>query len=103
MQIELQAGTRVFGAACSTEGVVVKAPAHPVSLTIGDRPALLDASERLTDEDPGTDAEAAFLGKRYVNDDESVEVLCTRPGNGGFAVDGTPCGVKGAKPLPASD
>lgn len=51
-------------------------------------------------------AEAAggtALGKRYVNEDESLEVLCTKPGDGSLALSGTPLGLKEAKPLPASD
>jgi hypothetical protein len=44
-----------------------------------------------------------LLGKRYTNDDESVQLLCVKGGSGVLAVDGTALHVMGAKPLPASD
>jgi hypothetical protein len=43
------------------------------------------------------------MGKRYTNEAGDIEILCTKPGEGGLAVDGTPLEVKGAKPLPSSD
>jgi hypothetical protein len=43
------------------------------------------------------------MGKRYTNAAGDVEILCTKPGEGGLAVDGELLTVKGAKPLPSSD
>jgi hypothetical protein len=51
----------------------------------------------------GDAAEGTLLGKRYVNDDESLEVLCTKPGEGSLGVAGVALELKEAKPLPASD
>ena len=45
----------------------------------------------------------AELGKRYVDAGGAVELLCTRPGVGAPALDGTVLAPKEAKPLPASD
>jgi hypothetical protein len=44
-----------------------------------------------------------LLGKRYADDELGLELLCTRPGEGGLTVDGGTVPLKGAKPLPASD
>ncbi|GAA0936975.1 hypothetical protein GCM10009550_03270 [Actinocorallia libanotica] len=46
---------------------------------------------------------ATLIGKRYVNADDTVEVLCTSSGAGELSCDGTPMTLKAAKPLPASD
>jgi hypothetical protein len=43
------------------------------------------------------------LGKRYVDEAGTIEVLCTKPGDGALALDGQPLEVKSAKPLPSSD
>ena len=43
------------------------------------------------------------LGKRYVNAEGDLELLCTKPGKGSLACDGVALSIKGAKPLPASD
>jgi hypothetical protein len=53
---------------------------------------------------PGEGADGGtLLGKRYVDEATGLEVLCTKPGAGGLAVDGRPLGVKAPKALPASD
>ena len=44
-----------------------------------------------------------LIGKRYVNADESVELLCTKGGQGALVLDGTAMEVKQAKQLPSSD
>jgi hypothetical protein len=59
-------------------------------------------------EPPGDAPDPAFssgtqLGKRYVNEAGTLEVLCTKPGAGSLSVDGVALALKGAKPLPSSD
>jgi hypothetical protein len=44
-----------------------------------------------------------LLGKRYTDAEDTVEVLCTKPGDGALSLDGQPLEVKTAKALPASD
>jgi hypothetical protein len=48
-------------------------------------------------------AGGTLLGKRYVDTDQTLEVLCTKPGDGSLSVGDEPLQVKEAKPLPASD
>lgn len=45
----------------------------------------------------------SLVGKRYVNEDESLEVLCTKAGDGSLSVGEAELTIKGAKPLPSSD
>ena len=44
-----------------------------------------------------------LIGKRYVNADETLELLCVNSGVGALSCDGAPMSIKAAKPLPASD
>ena len=104
MSLTLKAGARVFGAACTTEAVVVKAPAEPVDLRIGGHPALLAAADRTPGLEVLTAAESKpAMGKRYVDADGSLEVLCTKAGAGAIAVGDAVLVQKDAKALPASD
>jgi hypothetical protein len=52
---------------------------------------------------PGAAGTGPLLGKRYVDGDGTVELLCTSPGTGELSCDGVPMTVKAATALPASD
>lgn len=101
--MELKAGSRLRSAVGTTEVVVVRAPDESVTLTAGGVP-MLDGTAGVVGEDirPGSEG-AVLLGKRYVDEAATIEVLCTKPGEGTLAVDGRPLEVKSAKPLPSSD
>jgi hypothetical protein len=43
------------------------------------------------------------IGKRYVDEADTIQLLCTKAGSGTLALDGTPLLIQAAKPLPASD
>ncbi len=101
--MELKAGDRLRSAVSDTEVVVIRASDGDVALTCGGVPL------RRADENgpggpvhPGHEGEA-LLGKRYVDDADTLELLCTKPGDGALAVDGRPLQLKSAKPLPSSD
>jgi hypothetical protein len=100
----LKAGTRLKSAVCSSELMVVVAPTEDATLTCGGVPvielgaAAPDGGSIDADHKQGTQ-----MGKRYTNEAGTIEVLCTKPGEGGLAIDGTPLAIKGAKPLPSSD
>ena len=55
----------------------------------------------------GTPAEGAdggtLMGKRYVDPEETLELLCTKPGAGSLGIGDTLLEIKESKPLPASD
>jgi len=102
--MKLKPGTRWKSSVCDTQVMVVAAPDADLALTCGGAPLVA------LDEEPpagaGLDPEAAGgtqIGKRYVNEDGSLELLCTKPGQGSLALAGEPLGLKGAKPLPSSD
>ena len=43
------------------------------------------------------------LGKRYVNAEGTLELLCVKPGKGSLTVGSAPLTLKEAKQLPSSD
>ena len=104
MGTTLRPGTRLFSAVCSAEFIVIRAPAGGADVTIGGLPALASADERdgaaMAAEGHGG---GVAIGKRYVDEDDTVELLCTKPGEGVPAVRGRLMTIKEAKPLPASD
>ena len=99
----LKAGTRLRSTVCATEIIVVKAPAADVEVTCGGASMGDPAATEAVAGDTPTPGSGTAMGKRYVNADGSLEVLCTKPGSGTLAADGAELSLKEAKPLPASD
>jgi len=98
----LKVGGRWASSVCDTEVIVVKGPEDEVSLTCGG----VDMVEAGSDPVPGElddSGDGTQLGKRYVDDDDTIEVLCTKPGAGSLGANGNALQLKDAKPLPASD
>jgi hypothetical protein len=104
MTMSIKPGTRLFSAVCTTELIAVKAPATSVEITIGGAPPVASLDER---DSAGAVADGhgggTTLGKRYVDAGDTVELLCTKPGDGVPAIDGAVLEIKSAKALPASD
>jgi hypothetical protein len=101
--MKVKPGTRLRSAVCTTELIVVRAPDSDVDITIGGAPASTDAVEN----DGGAVADGhgggTAMGKRYVDGEGSIELLCTKPGEGRPAVAGSVLDLKDTKPLPSSD
>ena len=98
----LKPGSRFTSSVCTTQVIVVKG-AGEVDLRCGGAPMLAAGAAA----DGGLPAEGAaggtLMGKRYVDPDETVEVLCTKPGDGSLGIGDALLDLKEAKPLPASD
>jgi hypothetical protein len=104
MALTLRPGQRLLSNVCETEMITVKAPTGSVALTIGGVTPATSASERTTSGlvVDGHNA-GSSIGKRYVDETESVQLLCTKSGDGVPAIDGELLTVKEAKALPSSD
>ena len=99
----IKAGTKLFSTVCDTQVMVLRLPAGTtVSFTCGGAPMTTAADCARTGE-PTVEGEATLAGKRYVDADETLELLCVKGGAGGLAANGAPLGVKTAKQLPSSD
>jgi len=99
-----KAGSRLKSAVCSSELMLIVAPDGDVTLTCGGVPVIELGADAPADAviDP-EQKQGTLMGKRYTNEAGDIEILCTKPGEGGLAVDGVALEVKGAKPLPSSD
>ena len=83
--------------------MVISAPEGELNLTCGGAPM---AEAGSTDEKSAVDPEhnsGVQIGKRYVDADGTVELLCIKPGEGSLAFDGAPLVLKDAKKLPKTD
>lgn len=99
---ELKPGMRLKSAVCTGEAMIVKA--IDVTLTCGGVPMIGPDDEAPSD--ATADKEHMFeclIGKRYVNEEESLEVLCVKAGEGSFGYDGQMLMGKETKRLPSSD
>jgi hypothetical protein len=98
---DLTPGKRLRSTVSDTQIIVVRSPAAPVELLCGGHPmtanlAVADAATSITEND-------TVLGKRYVDTDTGLEVLCTKAGAGVLSADGRQLTIKAPNALPASD
>jgi hypothetical protein len=102
--VEYRAGTRLKSAVCTTEVIVVKSPKGSGVVLCGGSPMLDVREEPAIGGAPVPDAmDGTQLGKRYVDEQAGLEVLCTKQGDGSLALDDRPLEIQGAKALPPSD
>lgn len=104
MDLEMKPGVRFRSAVCDTEMAVVRAPGEPMDLRCGGHPVIPITEERRSGRSPeaGFD-EGTAVGKRYTNEEGTLEVLCTKAGSGSLSVADVRLQIKDAKPLPSSD
>lgn len=102
MATALKAGARFKSAVCETQVMVIKAPPGEHALQCGGADVIAPTATGGGTLDAALSGET-LIGKRYVNADESVELLCTKGGQGTLVLGGTPLEVKQAKQLPSSD
>ena len=99
----LKTGARLQSQVCDGEIMVVLAPADDLQLTCGGAP-MVDAGQ--AGDKLAIDPEHAVpivIGKRYVTEDESLEVLCVKGGEGSLAANGQLLLLKDTKQLPKTD
>ncbi len=100
----LKSGVRLKSAACDTEVMVTKAAADEIQLTCGGIEMLeMSAAKPAGAAPDAAHAAGTLVGKRYVNEADSFEFLCTKGGKGNLAINGVALQVKQAKALPSSD
>lgn len=100
----VRAGKQLRSTVCSTQVVVVRGAEGDVDLRCGGEPMV----EKDSTEGAGAGAvpegsEGTSLGKRYVDEQAGIELLCAKAGAGDLTCDGRRMVLKSAKPLPSSD
>lgn len=98
----LKPGGRFKSAVSDVQLMVVKAPAGEHELRCGGAD-MIAANAEAGGSLPADDTGEVLIGKRYVNADESLELLCTKGGKGTLVFNGTALDIKQAKQLPSSD
>jgi hypothetical protein len=103
MAVKFRAGQQLVSAVDTTAVIVIKAPAGECTLTCGGV-AMAAPDEQVTagEVDPALMG-GTQIGKRYVDEADTIQLLCTKAGSGTLALDGKALQIQAAKPLPASD
>ena len=87
---KLSTGGRFKSAVCAGEIMVVTASEDDVTLTCGGAEMVAPGSEVADDAQVHPDhAVGIAMGKRYITEDETIEVLCVKAGDGSLAVNGS--------------
>ncbi len=101
--MELKAGTRLRSTVCETQVVVVRAPEQSVDIACGGAPLVADLERPPTGQPAAGLDEGTLIGKRYVDEEVGLELLCTKAGAGSLTCNASVLALKDAKPLPSSD
>jgi hypothetical protein len=104
MAVVPKAGSRLRSVTCETEVVVVRGAGDEIDLRCGGQAMVpIEEAAGSVGAPVAPFDEGTIVGKRYVSEDESLELLCTKPGAGSLSLGDVALSVKGAKPLPSSD
>jgi hypothetical protein len=96
----MKAGTRLKSVVCDTEVMVIRGA--DVVVDCGGSPMVETRAAERSGLDPAF-SQGTLIGKRYVDAEGRIELLCVKPGKGALSIGGVALQVKDAKPLPASD
>jgi hypothetical protein len=101
--MQLKPGLRLQSIACDTQVIVVRGNGD-VDVRCGGAP-MVTADAEGVERQPLDQAFASgtLMGKRYADADATIELLCTKPGEGSLSIGDEPVPTKDAKPLPSSD
>ena len=100
--MELKTGMRLRSVADTTEVIVIRSPSG-LDVRCGGHPMVPEKAEAIPEQVmPGFEGETT-MGKRYMDAEIGVELLCTKSGTGALSLGDTLLPQLGAKPLPASD
>ncbi|KUN80742.1 hypothetical protein [Streptomyces griseoruber] len=95
-------GDQLASATGTTRVIVIRAPADAARpIECGGIPMV--PAGQAPAAPPATTTPGTLIGKRYVDADDTLELLCTASGAGSLTYGGQPLTVKAPKALPASD
>ena len=97
----MKPGTKLKSAVCDTEVMVIRANGDGV-VACGGAP-MADTRPQSPGEIDPEFAGGSKIGKRYVDPDGRVELLCVKAGAGSLSLGRVALQPKDAKPLPSSD
>ena len=95
----MKPGTRLRSSVCDAELMIIKA-GESDQLTCGGQP-LSESPECVSGD--ADKMHGCLIGKRYVNQGNTIEVLCIKSGKGSLYYDGEELMTKDTKKLPSTD
>ncbi|MHA4854980.1 hypothetical protein L1080_036555 [Rhodococcus sp. MSC1_016] len=100
----MKTGAKMRSAVCSTEVMVIRAGSGDVTLCCGGVPMLAadESTQAAGVPEAGFDA-GTVMGKRYIDTESGVEVLCVKPGAGSVSAGDRTLELSVPKALPSSD
>ena len=101
--VQIKTGLRLKSVTDTTEVIVVRACSDPVDLWCGGHPMVQSGEAGSASEVRAGFSGPTLVGKRYLDDDSSFELLCTKAGPGALSIGETMLTEAGAKALPSSD
>jgi hypothetical protein len=101
--LDIKPGDRLRGIGCTTEVVVIKAARPEVEIQCGGAPMVSLSDTNSGEATAATRGEQILVGKRYIDDEVGLELLCTKAGCGPLSIEDRTLTVKTARALPASD
>ena len=102
--MKLEAGARLQSSVCTTQLIVVRAPDDDLDICCGGQPLLpIDADDSSSAPIDPLLSDGTLIGKRYVDDEAGIELLCTKAGDGSLTIGSVRMPLKDSKPLPSSD
>jgi hypothetical protein len=104
--MQLETGMRLRCATCTTEVIVIRVPPHKVNveqLQCGGQPMVARDDPLDSPFAVHANGDGAQLGKRYQDDEDGLEILCTKSGAGTLSCDDKQLMLKQPKVLPSSD
>lgn len=103
MNDPIKPGGRLKSVACETEVMVVKAPAEALDLYCGGHPMVAMSGQLEQQSCQDGYRQGTLMGKRYVDSEQRLEVLCTRAGEGSLSLGQVMLREREARLLPSSD
>ena len=99
--MELRPGLRLKSVVCDAEIMVISAT-EGHELTCGGEQLVSEAPAETVQGNPDH-MDGCLIGKRYVNEAKTIEVLCVKSGDGSLYYNGKELMTKDTRKLPSSD
>lgn len=96
----MKPGTKLKSSVCDTELMVIRGA--DVIIECGGMPMTEGLTSGAASMNPNF-AAGTQIGKRYVDQAGTIELLCVKPGKGSLSIGGIALNTKDAKALPSSD
>jgi hypothetical protein len=100
---QLKVGTKYRSAVCDTQVMVIRTVAEPLDLRCGGAPMAGPGEEPTPSAADPAFADGTLIGKRYIDETDRLELLCTKGGKGTLSLGEAKFLVKQPKALPSSD